>query len=241
MNSFFWRIGIEHQISCPHAHQQNGSAERKHRHIVEIGLSLLAHASMPLKFWDDAFLTSVFLINRLPSKIIQNDTPYERLLGHEPDYTFLRIFGCACWPNLRPYNTKKLQFRSKRCVFLGYSNSHKGFKCLDPSEGRVYISRDIVFDENIFPFAELHPNVGARLRDEVSLLPNSLLNSTSFGNAILHDRHSTNSNTNVASSSAGCQTTAGTKIPSIGEETEANGYDFLCLSGGGQPRRGARR
>jgi histone deacetylase 1/2 len=50
LNSFFQRIGIAHHVSCPHAHQQNGSAERKHRHIVEVGLSLLAHASMPLKF-----------------------------------------------------------------------------------------------------------------------------------------------------------------------------------------------
>jgi len=50
LNSFFRRIGVEHHVSCPHAHQQNGSAERKHRHIVEMGLTLLAHASMPLKF-----------------------------------------------------------------------------------------------------------------------------------------------------------------------------------------------
>jgi histone deacetylase 1/2 len=50
LNSFFQRIGITHHVSCPHAHQQNGSAERKHRHIVEVGLSLLAHAAMPLKF-----------------------------------------------------------------------------------------------------------------------------------------------------------------------------------------------
>jgi hypothetical protein len=50
LNSFFTKIGISHQVSCPHAHQQNGSAERKHRHIVEVGLSLLARASMPLKF-----------------------------------------------------------------------------------------------------------------------------------------------------------------------------------------------
>jgi len=86
LNSFFQRIGIDHHVSCPHAHQQNGSAERKHRHIVEVGLSLLAHASMPLKFWDAAFLIAVFLINRLPSKVIGNETPYERLLGHKPDY-----------------------------------------------------------------------------------------------------------------------------------------------------------
>jgi histone deacetylase 1/2 len=50
LNSFFTRLGIAHHDSCPHAHQQNGSAERKHRHIVEVGLSLLAHAAMPLKF-----------------------------------------------------------------------------------------------------------------------------------------------------------------------------------------------
>jgi len=50
LNSFFKRIGVAHHVSCPHAHQQNGLAERKHRHIVEVGLSLLAHASMPLKF-----------------------------------------------------------------------------------------------------------------------------------------------------------------------------------------------
>jgi hypothetical protein len=68
LNSFFNRIGISHHVSCPHAHQQNGSAERKHRHIVEVGLALLANASMPLKFWDEAFLTATYLINMLPSK-----------------------------------------------------------------------------------------------------------------------------------------------------------------------------
>jgi histone deacetylase 1/2 len=41
LNSFFNKIGIIHRVSCPHAHQQNGAAERKHRHIVEVGLSLL--------------------------------------------------------------------------------------------------------------------------------------------------------------------------------------------------------
>jgi len=60
LNSFFQKIGIVHHVSCPHAHQQNGSAERKHRHIVEVGLSLLAQASMPLKFWDEAFLAATY-------------------------------------------------------------------------------------------------------------------------------------------------------------------------------------
>jgi histone deacetylase 1/2 len=174
LNSFFNRIGISHLVSCPHAHQQNGAAERKHRHIVEVGLALLSHASMPLKFWDEAFIAATYLINRIPSKVINHATPLERLLNQKPDYSSLRTFGCACWPNLRPYNTHKLQFRSKRCVFLGYSTLHKGFKCLDVSSGRVYISRDVTFDENTFPFSELHPNAGARLRSDILLLPDSL-------------------------------------------------------------------
>jgi hypothetical protein len=56
-------------------------------------------------------------------------------------------------------------------VFLGYSNLHKGFKCLDVVAGRVYISREIVFDETVFPFSKLNPNVGTRLRSEILLLP----------------------------------------------------------------------
>lgn len=177
LHSFFSQIGITHRVSCPHAHQQNGAAERKHRHIVEVGLSLLAHASMPLKFWDEAFLAATYLINRTPSKVIEYSTPLERLFHQKPAYASLRTFGCACWPNLRPYNTRKLQFRSKQCVFIGYSNIHKGFKCLDSSTGRVYISHDVVFDETIFPFEKLHSNAGARLRSEIVLLPPYLLNS----------------------------------------------------------------
>jgi hypothetical protein len=67
-----------------------------------------------------------------------------------------------------------LDFQSKHYAFLGYSNLHKGYKYLDISTGRMYISRDIVFYETIFPFFSLHSNAGARLRDEISLLPLSL-------------------------------------------------------------------
>jgi hypothetical protein len=177
LHSFFKQIGIPHQVSYPHAHQQNGSTERKHRHIVEVGLALLANASMPLKFWDEAFLTSIFLINLLPSKVINFDTPAQRRLKETPDYNSLRTFGCACWPNLRPYNNHKLSFQSIQCVFLGYSQFHKGFKCLEPKSGHVYISWDVVFDESVFPFEKLNPNAGARLRKEILLLPTHLFNS----------------------------------------------------------------
>jgi histone deacetylase 1/2 len=121
LHKYFANTGIQHQISCPHTHQQNGSIERKHRHIIEKGLSLLAQASMPVAFWDEAFSTATFLINRLPTRVIDNATPLERLLGNKakPNYEMLKAFGCACFPHLRPYNAKKLSFGSKECVFIG--------------------------------------------------------------------------------------------------------------------------
>jgi hypothetical protein len=97
---FFADIGIFHRVSCPHTHQQNGTAKRKHRHIVETGLTLLAHASVPFSYWSDAFATACFLINRLPSCAINMQTPLERVLGETPNYTFFRVFGCMCWPHL---------------------------------------------------------------------------------------------------------------------------------------------
>jgi hypothetical protein len=63
-------------FSCRHTSQQNGAAGRKHRHIVETGLALLAHSSLPVCFWDETFLTACYhLINRMPSRTIHNASP----------------------------------------------------------------------------------------------------------------------------------------------------------------------
>lgn len=147
LHKTFQDQGIVHRISCPHTHQQNGAIERKHRHIVETSL-----ANVPQHFWDDAFLTACYLINQMPTPTLQNRNPYEVLFKSPPDYTFLKIFGCTCWPNLRPYNANKFQPRSLPCVFLRYSPLHKGYKCLHVPSHRVYISRDVQFDEFTFPF-----------------------------------------------------------------------------------------
>jgi hypothetical protein len=189
LSPFFDHVGISHLVSCPHTHQQNGSVECKHRHIVKVGLVLLAHASMPLKFWDEPFLTAVFLNNRLPTPVLAHVSPIEKLFDTKLAYSFLRTFGCTCWPNLQLYNTNKHAFCSKQCAFLGYNTHHKGYMCLDISSDCVYISRDVVFDENVFPFAKLHVNAGARLHSEISLLPPSLLDSTSFGGRTVDTNH----------------------------------------------------
>jgi hypothetical protein len=77
---FLTSHGIVHRISCPHTPQQNGLAERKHRHIVETGLTLLAQSKLPLPCWVDAFNTTMYLINRLPTSVLQYQSPYFKLV-----------------------------------------------------------------------------------------------------------------------------------------------------------------
>ena len=122
--------------------------ERKLRHIIETGLALLATASLPFKFWLYVFHTTIFLINRLPTKVLNYQSPFQILFGKSPNYHIFKIFGCLCYPYIRPYNKNKLSYRSSQCIFLGYSSNHKGYTCLDPLSGRLYV----VFHETVFPF-----------------------------------------------------------------------------------------
>ncbi|KAE8703262.1 Dynamin-related protein 5A [Hibiscus syriacus] len=144
--------GILHRLTCPHTSEQNGVVERKHRHVIELALVLLAQASLPVKYWSYAVVSAVHLINRLPTAVLQGVSPFEKLYGKKPDYTMMRVFGCQCFPHLRLFQKHKLAFRSQICTYLGINHRHKGFQCL-ASDGKVYISRHVVFNEFIFPFA----------------------------------------------------------------------------------------
>ncbi|KAJ8647024.1 hypothetical protein MRB53_000047 [Persea americana] len=82
-------------------------------------------------------------------------SPYENFFTIAPNYSKLKIFGCLCYPWLRPYTTNKLDTRSKPCVFLGYSLTQSAYYCLDPSTSKIYVSRHVRFVESVFPFRHL--------------------------------------------------------------------------------------
>ncbi|TXG53583.1 hypothetical protein EZV62_018839 [Acer yangbiense] len=148
------KVGIQVRFSCPHTHRQNGVPERKHRSIVEMGLTLLDHGGLPMKYWFEAFCTATLLINNLPSSVLGFLSPFEKLYHRNPNYNFFKVFGCSCFPYLRNYSKHKLDFHSSKCVFIGYNVSHKGYRCLHPS-GRIFVSRNVVFNELEFPYKQL--------------------------------------------------------------------------------------
>ncbi|KAJ4774690.1 Gag/pol [Rhynchospora pubera] len=160
---------LVHQITCPYTPEQNGVTERKHRHIVELSLAAISHASLPLTLWDETFSSTVYLINRLPPANFSTPSPFEMLFNRAPDYLSLRVLGCQCFPFTRPYSQHKLQPRSTACVFLGYAMSQKGYRCLHIQSGRIFVSRHVIFNEQVYPFqsesAQSHTTPSAESND----------------------------------------------------------------------------
>ena len=98
--SFLDSHGTLPQRSCPYTSQQNGHAERKHGHILDVVCTLLISASLPKCFWSEAALTAVYTINYILSPTKHNKSPFKLLYGQTPNYFSLRVFGCACFVSL---------------------------------------------------------------------------------------------------------------------------------------------
>lgn len=155
ISDFFQLIGIQQRLSCPYTPQQNGLAKCKHHLIADMTRTLLTPTKASLMLWVEAVLTSVHLINLLPTLTLSWSTPHTLLFGRSPSYTHLHTFGCLCFPYLGNYVKNKLTPRFIECAFVGYSSSHKGYRCLDPTLGCVDISHHVVFNEAKFLFHKL--------------------------------------------------------------------------------------
>lgn len=143
-------------LACPYTSHQNGKVERKYQQIIEMGQTLIALTSLPMKVWDHIFITVVCLINMLLiSTLSGNNTSFNALHKKHHDYNNLSIFGCACFPHLRPYRQHKLDFRSDKFIYFGISPTHKGHKCMDKI-WKIYVSKDVTFNDFEFSYPQLH-------------------------------------------------------------------------------------
>lgn len=131
--------------------QQNGRAERKHRNVLEMSRALRLQAGLPLSFWGDCVLTATYITNRLPTPILNNVSPYEKLFKRRPDYNHLKTFGCLVMAFNPILQKDKFTERGVPCTLLGYPQNQKGYKLLNLLTNQVFISRDVKFYEDIFP------------------------------------------------------------------------------------------
>ncbi|WJX11696.1 Beta-galactosidase 8 [Trifolium repens] len=149
---YFKTHGIVHETTCPQTPQQNGVAERKNRHILETARALLIDSHVPRHFWSDAVVTTVYLLNRMPSQVLNFQTPLQVLSKHCPLPFILmlppRIFGCVAFVHLHKNQRTKLDPCALRCIFLGYGSNQKGYRCYNPKTKRTYITMYVTFLES---------------------------------------------------------------------------------------------
>jgi transposase InsO family protein len=147
---FCMQRGIAVQHSIPHTPQQNGVSERMNRTLVEAARSMLHHANMPKSFWAEAVCAAVYLRNRAPTSTLQGKTPYEIWFNEKPDVSNLRVFGCCAMVHVPKEHRRKLDSKSLKVIFIGYSEVSKGYKFFDPATKKTLRSRDVRFVENEF-------------------------------------------------------------------------------------------
>lgn len=152
--AFYASRGIIHQKSCVNRPQQNARVERKHKHILEVARALKFQSGLPVSYWGDFVMTAVFIINRLPTPLLKNKSPFEVLYDKPVDYDELRTFGCLVMAPNHTHNVDKLIARAVPCVFIGYPPGQKGYKLIDLSNMQTFVSRDTLFYESIFPLNE---------------------------------------------------------------------------------------
>ncbi|XP_074306150.1 uncharacterized protein LOC141641385 [Silene latifolia] len=124
-SDYFASKGIVHQRSIKGHPQQNGRVERKHRHLLETARALRFHAKLPIRFWGDCLLTATYLINKMPSSVLNWQTPHELLFNTNPRYDELRVFGSLCYATMPPTARDKFMPKARRCIFLGYPPNQK--------------------------------------------------------------------------------------------------------------------
>lgn len=149
-----------HQTSCRHTPEQNGVAERKNRILLEITRALIIESRVPNTFWPEALATAIYLINRLPTKILKFKTPLQTLFEYTkipPTLTLEpRVFGCSVFVHIPKTERTKIDPCAEKCVFVGYGVDKKGYRCYNPKKRHIYTTMDCNFLETEYFYLTQH-------------------------------------------------------------------------------------
>jgi hypothetical protein len=140
--------GITHQLTVPYTPQQNGTAERLNRTLLNSTRSMLNHMNCDKIFWAKAVTTACYIKNRITTTGLPNNiTPHEIWIGKKPDVSHLRVFGSKSWYTIPKENIKKLDDRTSEAIMIIYPKNSKEYKLWDFKAQKAIISRDVLFNE----------------------------------------------------------------------------------------------
>ena len=139
--------GIRHETCAPYTPEQNGTAERTNRTLLNHARAMLISSGLPHSFWAEAVAYSAYIRNRCLSKS-NPVTAYENWFGHKPDLSNCRIFGVEAF-SINPM-AGKLDPQSQRGIFVGICETQKAFRIYIPEKKRIAVSRHVTFNETVY-------------------------------------------------------------------------------------------
>ncbi|KAL0297830.1 UNVERIFIED_CONTAM: hypothetical protein Scaly_3082400 [Sesamum calycinum] len=139
---------IVSQWTPPGTPQLNSVVERRNRTLLDMIRSMMSFIELPLSFWGYALETAARLLNIVPSKTVAQ-MPYQIWHGKPASYKYLRVWGSPAY--FKRLVGDMLDSRSSLCRFIGYPKETAGYYFYDPSEQKVFVSRNAVFLERGFP------------------------------------------------------------------------------------------
>ncbi|GAU49301.1 hypothetical protein TSUD_367130 [Trifolium subterraneum] len=138
--------GIVHEMVPPYTPQQNGSAERRNRTIMNMVRCMLKGKHLPKELWGEAVATATYILNLCPTKRLNGITPEECWSKNKPSVKHLRVFGSIAYKHVPDQLRKKLDDKATTMILVGYHPTG-GYKLYDPVNKSVVVSRDVVIDE----------------------------------------------------------------------------------------------
>lgn len=148
LNNWLRSKGIVHQTSIPSTPQQMGCVEREMRTIMEAVRAMLQSSAIGQQFWAEAANAAVYTLNMTGTSGETDKTPSELWTGQKitgDQLKTLKAFGSPVFVRVMPHLRQKLDVKAKKCVFVGYGNYKKGYRCFDPETGNVITARDCEF------------------------------------------------------------------------------------------------
>ena len=124
------------------------------RTLMNMARSMMFFKNEKLMFWCDAVVCATYLRNRIPSHAIEYKTPHEIWFSPLPLIRNLRVFGSTCYALIPKEKRNKLGARSRKCIFLGYSDTSKAYRLYDEINKKFVISKEIYY----FIFLETNKN-----------------------------------------------------------------------------------
>ena len=115
---------------------------------MNMARSLLKTCNLSKDLWVEAVACSVYILNRSPTSSVQNFIPEEAWSGKKVTVSHFRIFGCISFAHVPEKLRKKLDDRSEKYIFIGYSDQSKAYILFNPITKKFVVSQNVKFLED---------------------------------------------------------------------------------------------